>query len=62
MDYDEVLGSVYNPAWQALDPPHRCQRTLDALKHLLLREIGQAPRGPSEPSWPHATTWNLNLS
>ena len=45
MDYDEVLGSVYNPAWQALDPPQRCQRTLDALKHLLLREIGQASPG-----------------
>ena len=42
MDYDEVLGSIYDPAWQALDLPQRCQRILDALKHLLLRELGQA--------------------
>jgi len=27
-----------DPAWQNLDPPHRRQRTLDAVKRLLLRE------------------------
>jgi hypothetical protein len=42
MDYDEVLGSVYDPAWQALDSPQRCQRTLDALKRLLQQELGEA--------------------
>jgi class 3 adenylate cyclase/tetratricopeptide (TPR) repeat protein len=29
---------VADPAWQALDPPQRRQRTLDACKRLLLRE------------------------
>jgi predicted ATPase len=30
--------AVEEPAWQALDPPQRRQRTLDALKRLFLRE------------------------
>ena len=29
---------VDDAAWQALDPPQRRQRTLDAVKRLLLRE------------------------
>ncbi|MEX2220460.1 MAG: AAA family ATPase [Candidatus Rokuibacteriota bacterium] len=34
-----LLGvPVTDPAWEALDPPQRRQRTLDAVKHLLLRE------------------------
>ena len=34
-----LLGiPVQDPGWEALDPPHRRQRTLDAVKHLLLRE------------------------
>ncbi|MBI3329178.1 MAG: AAA family ATPase, partial [Nitrospinae bacterium] len=32
-----------DPAWQALDPPQRRQRTLDALKRLLLRESQVQP-------------------
>src|SRR4029453_16248471 len=31
------------PPWQALDPPQRRQRTLDGLKHLLLRESQEQP-------------------
>jgi class 3 adenylate cyclase/tetratricopeptide (TPR) repeat protein len=34
---------VGDPAWQALDPPQRRQRTLDALKRLLLRESQVQP-------------------
>jgi class 3 adenylate cyclase len=34
---------VDDPAWQALDPPQRRQRTLDALKRLLLRESQERP-------------------
>ena len=34
---------VEDPAWQALDPAQRRQRTLDALKHLLLRESQVQP-------------------
>jgi class 3 adenylate cyclase/tetratricopeptide (TPR) repeat protein len=34
---------VEEPAWQALDPPQRRQRTLDALKRLLLRESQVQP-------------------
>jgi len=34
---------VEDPAWQALDPPQRRQRTLDALKRLLLRESQVQP-------------------
>jgi hypothetical protein len=30
--------AVNDPQWQALDPPQRRQRTLEALKHLWLRE------------------------
>jgi hypothetical protein len=30
--------AVDDPQWQALDPPQRRQRTLDAIKRLLLRE------------------------
>src|SRR5205085_4813627 len=32
-----------DPGWQALDPPQRRQRTLDALKRLLLRESQVQP-------------------
>jgi class 3 adenylate cyclase/tetratricopeptide (TPR) repeat protein len=32
-----------DPAWQALDPPQRRQRTLDAAKRLLLRESQEQP-------------------
>ena len=39
------------PQWQALDPPQRRQRTLDAVKRLLLRESQEQPlsglRGPA---------------
>src|SRR5262245_21083347 len=35
--------SIEDPAWQALDPPQRRQRTLDALKRLLLRESQEQP-------------------
>jgi class 3 adenylate cyclase/tetratricopeptide (TPR) repeat protein len=35
--------SVDDPAWQALDPPQRRQRTLDAVKRLLLRESQEQP-------------------
>ena len=43
---------VDDAAWQALDPPQRRQRTLDALKRLLLRESQEQPlllvvRGPA---------------
>ena len=31
------------PAWQTLDPPQRRQRTLDAVKRLLLRESQVQP-------------------
>ncbi len=34
---------VEDPHWQALDPPQRRQRTLDALKHVLLRESQVQP-------------------
>src|SRR2546426_6585707 len=34
---------VDNPAWQNLDPPQRRQRTLDAVKRLLLRESQGQP-------------------
>jgi tetratricopeptide (TPR) repeat protein len=34
---------VDDPAWQALDPPQRRQRTLDAIKRLLLRESQVQP-------------------
>src|SRR5499427_1635147 len=34
---------VEDSAWQALDPPQRRQRTLEALKHLLLRESQVQP-------------------
>src|SRR5579884_1266004 len=34
---------VDDPSWQALDPPQRRQRTLDALKRLLLRESQRQP-------------------
>jgi predicted ATPase len=34
---------VEDPAWQALDPPQRRQRTMDALKRLLLRESQVQP-------------------
>ncbi len=36
---------VDDPQWQALDPPTRRQRTLDALKRLLLRESQVQPLG-----------------
>src|SRR5437588_5548896 len=32
-----------DPGWQALDPPQRRQRTLDAVKRLLLRESQEQP-------------------
>src|SRR5262249_25382140 len=34
---------VDDPAWQAMDPPQRRQRTLDACKRLLLRESQDQP-------------------
>ena len=34
---------VEDAHWQALDPPQRRQRTLDAVKHLLLRESQEQP-------------------
>src|SRR5262249_52433060 len=34
---------VDEPQWQALDPPQRRQRTLDAIKRLLLRESQVQP-------------------
>jgi class 3 adenylate cyclase/tetratricopeptide (TPR) repeat protein len=34
---------VEDPAWQALDPPQRRQRTLDGIKRLLLRESQVQP-------------------
>jgi class 3 adenylate cyclase/tetratricopeptide (TPR) repeat protein len=34
---------VEDPAWQTLDPPERRQRTLDAVKRLLLRESQAQP-------------------
>jgi predicted ATPase len=34
---------VEDPQWQAFDPPQRRQRTLEALKHLLLRESQVQP-------------------
>src|SRR5205823_9852274 len=34
---------VDDPAWDALDPPQRRQRTLDACKRLLLRESQRQP-------------------
>jgi class 3 adenylate cyclase/tetratricopeptide (TPR) repeat protein len=34
---------VDDPAWEALDPPQRRQRTLEALKRLLLRESQEQP-------------------
>jgi hypothetical protein len=34
---------VEDPAWQTLDPPQRRQRTLDAIKRLLLRESQVQP-------------------
>jgi class 3 adenylate cyclase/tetratricopeptide (TPR) repeat protein len=36
---------VDDPQWQALDPPTRRQRTLNALKHLLLKESQIQPLG-----------------
>jgi class 3 adenylate cyclase/tetratricopeptide (TPR) repeat protein len=36
---------VDDPQWQALDPPERRQRTLDAVKRLLLRESQVQPLG-----------------
>ena len=36
---------IEDPQWQALDPPMRRQRTLDALKRLLLRESQVQPLG-----------------
>jgi class 3 adenylate cyclase/tetratricopeptide (TPR) repeat protein len=36
---------VGDPQWEALDPPQRRQRTLDALKRLLLREAQVQPLG-----------------
>jgi class 3 adenylate cyclase/tetratricopeptide (TPR) repeat protein len=36
-------GPVEEASWQALDPPQRRQRTLEALKHLLLRESQVQP-------------------
>ena len=38
-----VGGLVEDPGWQALDPPQRRQRTLKAVKHLLLRESQVQP-------------------
>ena len=39
-----LLGiPVPDPAWEALDPPQRRQRTLDAVKRLLLRECQVQP-------------------
>ena len=38
----DVLGD--DPQWQALDPPQRRQRTLDAVKRLLLREAQEPLR------------------
>jgi class 3 adenylate cyclase/tetratricopeptide (TPR) repeat protein len=35
--------AVEEPSWQALDPPQRRQRTLEALKHVLLRESQMQP-------------------
>ncbi len=35
--------AVEDPAWQALDPPQRRQRTLEAIKRLLLREAQVQP-------------------
>jgi len=34
---------VEDPAWQSLDPPQRCQRTLEAIKGLLLEESRVQP-------------------
>src|SRR6185436_12837668 len=34
---------VEDAAWQALDPPQRRQRTLDAVKRVLLRESQEQP-------------------
>ena len=34
---------IDEPLWQALDPSQRRRRTLDALKHLILRECQQQP-------------------
>src|SRR5262249_36555435 len=34
---------VEDPAWEALDPPQRRQRTLEACKRLLLRESQERP-------------------
>ncbi len=34
---------VDDPEWQELDPPQRRQRTLDAIKHLILRESRVQP-------------------
>jgi predicted ATPase len=34
---------VEDPAWRTLDPPRRRQRTLDAIRHLLLRESQVRP-------------------
>src|SRR5262249_53188951 len=34
---------VDDPAWEVLDPPQRRQRTLDAVKRLLLRESQEQP-------------------
>ena len=36
---------VEDPEWQACDPPQRRRRTLDAVKHLLLRESQVQPLG-----------------
>jgi class 3 adenylate cyclase/predicted ATPase len=35
--------TVEDPQWQALDPPQRRQRTLDAVKRLILRESQEQP-------------------
>src|SRR5262249_29485493 len=34
---------VDDAAWRALDPPHRRRRTLDAVRHLLVREAREQP-------------------
>jgi class 3 adenylate cyclase/tetratricopeptide (TPR) repeat protein len=38
-----LLEVIDDPEWRALDPPHRRQRTLDAVKRLLLREAQVQP-------------------
>src|SRR5262249_56355472 len=39
-----LLGApVADPAWERLDPPRRRQRTLESVRHLLLRESQAQP-------------------